>query len=218
MTFAAFKRQDLVSQVSETLTKAILEGDLEPGSRLNEVHLSQQFEISRAPLREALRRLESQGLIESHPRRGFFLRRISAPKIAELFQVRLALEHAAGQQVVQSITEAETGRLECQYEAIREAASNNDPLRQTEEDFRFHRLICEMSGNTRLLQFFDQIACEIRYSMVHLSGFHDDMEALAASHVPLLDALKSRDAVTYCNYLKRHLDEARDKLVAAVDS
>ena len=216
MIFAAFKKQDLVSHVSETLTQAILDGALAPGSRLNEVHLAQQFDISRAPLREALRRLETQGLIESHPRRGFFLRKISTQEIIELFQVRLALEHTAGREVVASIAEAEIDRIEQQFEAIQESARAGVPLKQTEEDFRFHRLICELSGNQRLLLFFDQIAREIRYSIVHLSGFHDNMQALADSHIPLLDALKNKNPDQYSTHLERHLNEARDKLTAAM--
>ena len=213
MVFEAFDRQDLVSQVTEALAKAIVEGELPPGSRLNEVRLAQEFQISRAPLREALRRLESQGLIEAHPRRGFFLRKITAAGMVELFDVRFMMERYAGQKVAETITSSQIKDIERQYKAICKAAKNINHNQCIEEDLRFHRLICDLSGSTRLLRLFDQISSEVRFTIAHLPSFHSDLVSLAESHAPLVEALRNRDLVAYDAALQRHLTEARDLLV-----
>ena len=217
MAFSAFERQDLVTKVSEILAKAIVEGRLTPGSRLNEVRLAREFDISRAPLREALRRLESQGLIEAHPRRGFFLRSVTAKSISELFEVRNALESTAGLRVARTITDEQIADVEAQYETLRDAASTSNFIKVTEEDYRFHRMICAFSGNERLLGIFDQILSEIRFGLVHVQEFHPDRVSLAEAHVPLISALKARDPELWEQALANHLKEACDNVVAALE-
>lgn len=216
MSFAAVEKQDLVTMVSDEIARAIIEGEFQPGSRLNEVQLARQFEISRAPLREALRRLESRGLVQSHPRRGFFLRELTSEGMQELFEVRFSLEITAGRKVARSITDQMHKQLTAQFEEMCEAARNEDYARMTICDFGFHRLVCELSGNVRLLQIFDQISHEIRFCMSHLKDIHSDCVALANSHVPLLEALANGSEDGYEAALALHLEDARDKLLVAL--
>lgn len=216
MTFGAVNQRDLVTMVSDELARAIIEGRLQPGSRLNEVHLAKEFKISRAPLREALRRLESRGLVEGHPRRGFFLRDLTAKGIAELFELRLSLEGTAGRKVAQTVTDADLARLSAQFDALCAAARAGDTALMIDRDFGFHRLICELSGNSRLLQLFDQISHETRFCMVHLRGTYTDMVPLAESHAPLLAALRHGSGEAFVSALALHLDDAQEKLVAAL--
>lgn len=216
MAFGAVDQRDLVTLVSDEIARAIIEGQIPPGSRLNEVRLAQEFKISRAPLREALRRLESQGLVEGYPRRGFFLRKLTENGLVELFELRLSLESTAGRRVAETLGEAELPRLEAQYEMICQAARAEDAARMIEQDFGFHRLVCELSGNSRLLRMFGQISYEIRFCMAHLRGIHTDMIALAESHAPLLDAFRQGSGEAYVRALSVHLDDARDKLIDAL--
>ena len=93
--FESVNVPDLVGVVEERLTQAIVQGRLPPGSRVVEAEIARQMAISRAPVREASRRLERQGILVSRPRRGFFVREMSVREIDDLFQVRLSLEMTA---------------------------------------------------------------------------------------------------------------------------
>lgn len=216
MTFSAVGQRDLVTEVTDEIARAIIEGEFKPGSRLNEVHLAREFEISRAPLREALRRLESRGLVQSHPRRGFFLRELASDGMLEMFELRLSLECTAGRKVMGNLSDEMLSGIESQFDEMCDAARVGDYARMTKGDFAFHRLVCELSGNSRLLQIFDQISHEIRFCMSHLREVHSDYLALAQSHAPLLDALRNRSGDEYVSALTLHLDDARDRLLIAL--
>lgn len=215
MKFDSVDKHDLVSRVTDALAKALVDGQMAPGMRLNEVSLSREFEISRAPLREALRRLESRGLVVSQPRRGFFVPSIDATQTNDLFEVRIAIEALAGQKLCQSATPQQLADIRKQYEQMCVAAESGRSERMIEEDFGFHRLICQASGNQKLLQIFDQISGEIRFAIAHVRGFHTDMVALAKSHEPIVVALETSDLAAFERTLEKHLGEAREKLVSA---
>lgn len=214
----ALERRDLVTQVTQSLSETILSGKLEPGSRLNEVRLAEQFDISRAPLREALRRLETEGLVIAHARRGFFVRTINAIDIIEIFEVRRALEASAGRKVCANLAKQDLKLLEKQYERMKKSALDADFVAQIEADLGFHRLICQLSGNKRLLDLFDQISNEIRFAIVHLQILYEDNVALAQSHAPLLQAIQNKSEEEYVEALSLHLDEAREMLVTAFEN
>lgn len=217
MAFSAFERQDLVTRISDTLAKAIVEGRLSPGSRLNEVRLAREFDTSRAPLREALRRLESQGLIEAHPRRGFFLRRITSQGLAELFEVRAALERAAGIRATRTLTQSEIKTIDTQFELLRDTAQSGNIVKTHEEDVRLHRLVCEAAGNQKLLRVFDQITNEIRFGRVHLQAFQRDPVAVADAHASLVEALRTKDSDRWAREIDGHMTAARDAMITALE-
>jgi len=187
---AALADTDLVGQVARILTKAIIEGQLSPGAKVVEAAVARELGISRAPVREAARLLEQQGLLIQHPRRGFFVRRLEARDIDEIYDLRVCVECHAGVLAARNLTPATRDMLRRQIDVLHEAADLDDPARQVEEDYKFHRMICEIAGSKRLLRLFDDLASELRMVIGLIGRLYDDPRRIAATHIAVLDAIE----------------------------
>ena len=181
---------DLVGQVARILTQAIIRGQLQPGAKVVEAAVARELGISRAPVREAARLLEQQGLMVSHPRRGFFVRKLEATDIDEIYDLRICVECHAGVLAAKNLTPTTRDMLRRQIDVLHEAADLDDPARQVEEDYRFHRMICEIAGSARLLRLFDDLASELRMVIGLIGRLYDDPRRIAETHIAVLDAIE----------------------------
>lgn len=213
---AFIQQQNLVEQVADYLTQAIISQHFLPGERLSEVQLSRDLGVSRAPVREAARLLESRGLLISKPRRGFFVRALNAVELEDVFDLRLCLERHAIHRLVERYTPEAKRALAQQVEVLCEAAESNDGTRRIEEDLQFHRLMLHYAGNERLLRAFDDLTHELRLCITLITKTHEAPETIATSHFQLLEALDSgrpdacREAIDY------HIGVARKFVVKGV--
>jgi DNA-binding GntR family transcriptional regulator len=180
---------DLVGQVARVLTQAIMKGQLAPGSKLVEAGVARELGVSRAPVREAARLLEQQGLLVQHPRRGFFVRKLEPADIDEIYDLRICVECHAGVLASQNMTTANRDMLRRQIDVMHETAAIDDHARQIEEDYKFHRMICEIAGSKRLLRLFDDLASELRMTIGLIGRLYDDPHRIAQTHEALLDVL-----------------------------
>src|SRR6185295_15318014 len=153
---------DLVGQVARILTQAVVQGRLPPGSKVVEAGIARELGISRAPVREAARLLEKQGLLVAKPRRGFFVRKLESRNIDEIYDLRICIERHASVLAARNLTSDARDALRRQLDILHKTADLDDPARQVEEDYRFHRLIFEIAENRRLLRLFDDLAAERR--------------------------------------------------------
>lgn len=181
---------DLVGQVARILTQAIVQGRLAPGSKVVEAGIARELGISRAPVREAARLLERQGLLVASPRRGFFVRKLEIRDIDEIYDLRICVEKHAAVLAARNLTPQARAALQRQIDVLHQTAELEDPARQVEEDYRFHRLICEIAGNRRLLQLFDDLASELRMVIGLIGRLYDDPHRIARTHEPLLAVLE----------------------------
>ena len=181
---------DLVGQVARILTQAIISGQLLPGTKVVEAGVARELGISRAPVREAARLLERQGLLVANPRRGFFVRKLEATDIDEIYDLRICVECHAAVLAAKNLTPATRDALRRQIEVLHEAADLDDPARQVEEDYRFHRMICEIAGSKRLLRLFDDLASELRMVIGLIGRLYDDPRRIAETHIAVLDAIE----------------------------
>lgn len=204
----AVAAQDLVSQIARSLTEAIVSGQLPPGAKVAEAAVARELGVSRAPVREAGRLLESQGLLVAHPGRGFFVRAHSPEDIDDLYDLRICIEKHATVQAAKRLTPEGAAALRRQLAVLQEAAQSQGPAAQIEEDYRLHRLICEMSGNRRLLRLFDDLSSELRIVIGLIGRLYDDPRRIADTHVPLLDAIESGDAARIEAAVEFHLGDA----------
>lgn len=211
--FAAIGATDLVSQIVRQLTSAIVTGRLQPGDRLTELQLSRQFGTSRAPVREAARLLENQGLVVSHPRRGFFVRSLTADEMDDIYELRLGLELHAASLAVKRMSVAEIDALEAQVARLHDLAATGTVEDQIFADFRVHRMLCEGAGNTRLLKVYDELAAEMSMGITLIGKLYDDPHRLAAEHDPLVAAVRKRDARALKSALKHHIAVAQTHVV-----
>lgn len=208
--------RDLVSQIARVLTETIVAGRLSPGAKLAEGALARELGVSRAPVREAARLLESQGLVVARRGRGFFVRTHSPRDIDDLYDLRICIEKHAAILAAQRLTPESRAALRRQLDVMYEAAALDNPARQVEEDYRFHRLICEISGNARLLKLFDDLASELRIVIGLIGRLYDDPRRIAQTHEPVLAAIEAGDTERIAAAVEYHLGDAWRGVAALV--
>lgn len=217
--FAPLARDGLVNRVADTLVDAILSGRLSPGDRLAESTIAKQMDLSRAPVREALRLLENSGLVEYRNNRGFFVHSVTAESLEQLYELRVAIETAAIARLVKTNVEAAVPLLEAQVEEMRRLSDQpEDIMAHVDADMQFHRLICSASGNPRFLNSFDQIANEIRLVILVIGRLYDDAKTVTNTHEPIVAAIKARDAAAAVAALKYHLGDAQTQVTGLFNS
>jgi DNA-binding GntR family transcriptional regulator len=199
---------DLVGQVARVLTKAVVEGRLAPGAKVVEAGIARELGVSRAPVREAARLLESQGLLVASPRRGFFVRQFAADDIDQIYDLRLCVERHAGVLAARNLTPETRDMLRRQIDVLHQTADLDDPARQVEEDYRFHRLICEVAGNRRLLRLFDDLASELRMVIGLIGRLYDDPHEIARTHEPVLAAIEQGHPERIVAHIDYHIGHA----------
>ena len=204
----ALAETDLVGQVARVLMQAVLEGRLPPGSKVAEAGIARELGVSRAPVREAARLLESQGLLVASPRRGFFVRQFAADDIDDIYDLRLCVERHAGVLAARKLTPVTRDVLRRQLDVLHQTAELDDPARQVEEDYRFHRLICEIAGNRRLLRLFDDLASELRMVIGLIGRLYDDPNQIADTHEPVLAAIEEGHPERIVAHIDHHIGHA----------
>jgi len=194
----------LREQIRELLLERILGGDLRPGDRIVELQVAQELGTSQAPVREALRELQSLGFVEHEPFRGSRVRRISQEEIAEIYPVRAALEELAAQEAASRL-DGEVAELEREFGAMRAAADRGDLNDLAAHDATFHRLIVEAAGNHVLLETWRTLRVEARVVVTVLKT-DIDLHELAELHRPLLEALKEGAPDRAGRALRQHFE------------
>jgi DNA-binding GntR family transcriptional regulator len=205
----------LREQVKELVLERILDGTYQPGDRLVETRIAQELGTSQAPVREALRELESLRFVESEPFRGARVRAVSRAQMAEIYPVRAALEEVAGREAARRLN-GDVKALEAELEAMRRAARASDIHRQVEHDVRFHRLIVEAAGNATLLEVWSSLRIEARTIITLLTTGIDPAE-LVEFHVPVLEALRSGDPEQAGLVLRHHVEHFADLLLKGTE-
>jgi len=193
-------------RASDALRAEIVGGRLNPGDRLKEIDLSEQLGISRAPVREALRQLEHEGLVVSHPYRGAEVLGISQEEIADvLVPIRLTLESFAFRKARALLTEEDVGALAALVQEMRVAAAAADLDALAEADVRFHELVIERSGQQHCLQIWRSIEPRVRAYFRRDAPVHPRLEEVADEHEELLQALTAGDEAQLLDVLARHI-------------
>jgi DNA-binding GntR family transcriptional regulator len=188
------KSRSLRQHVTETLRRAIVHGELEPGERIIEEDLAERMEISRGPIREALRQLEQEGLVVSFPYRGAVVADFSTVEVMKLLlPIRATLEQFAIDYALENLTPADIDRLATVVADMGEAAERGDLARVVELDMEFHRLTMEVSRQYHCLQLWDLIAPRIRGLFYRMGPKHDSLDEITKQHHELLDALRTGD-------------------------
>lgn len=211
--FKVLQQSDLPSRIADEVLNAIGNGLLRPGQHIAEVRLAEQMGTSRAPVREALRLLESQGLITSSPRRGFFVRSYDADELVEIYDLRECLELHNAQALVERMTPDDLDRLSAQVELLKELGQEGRTQDQVAQDYVFHRMMCEIGGNSRILKLFDQIATELRSGIALVGRIYGDPVEIARQHDPIIAALRSGDADRVRSELREHLRDASTQAI-----
>ncbi len=213
-TISVKRSNDLVYQ---SLRKAISSGTLPPGRRLIEMQLADQLGVSRAPLREAVRVLEREGLITRLPRRGMIVAVLTRTDIAETYGLRTALECWAVRIACERITPVSLRKLENQVKAIETSSSAGNLGLLRDEDVLFHKTICELSGNRRLMDVWLSNLAQIQLlSAQSLDAMHSDLDLVPRRHQLIADAIAARDADLAETRVREHILTAAGRILEAM--
>jgi DNA-binding GntR family transcriptional regulator len=195
--------------VESTLKEAILTGALPGGTPLRQEDLAAEFGLSRMPIREALRQLEAQALVDFYPHRGAVVTEISAAEGADNYAIRGALEPAALRLSVPNLT---TDDLKRAREIVDEMDAESGQAQLGELNRRFHMTLYSRAGRPRLLTLVDQhLAAADRFLRFHLAAMgrnHLSQE----EHRGMIDACSARDANEACAILTQHIETAARNL------
>jgi DNA-binding GntR family transcriptional regulator len=194
--------------VYEQLHERIITGELGPGVRLTESDLASTFGISRTPVREALRRLEQDGLVE-RAARGMHVRMRTPSEILEIYEVRIVLETAAARAAAEKATELELARLR-QLHELMAASSPDDATLMMKGNRRFHEQVWTMSHNASLVDLLNRLnSLILRYGGTTLT--HQNRWATAlAEHAEMIDAIEAGDCERAGLVAGSHMTAARD--------
>jgi len=188
-------RNVLSDQVKDYLLTAILAGEFPPGSRIVETRVARHLGVSQGPVREALRDLEALGLIDTTPYQGARVRQPHKAELLEAYDLRAVLESFGARLAMPRLSDADLLDLEGFVSAMQEAARAGDENEQARVDVAFHSRIVALSGNQvlqRLWRFLEPVSrTHITYILPGV-----DADRISGLHVPILAALRARDAVS----------------------
>jgi DNA-binding GntR family transcriptional regulator len=201
------QRDPLSAQVKDMIVQRIIEGRYAPGQRLIETQIARELGVSQAPVREALRDLETVGVVESESYRGTRVRQPSTGELIAAFPVRAALESLAASEAARLIDAAELRELEALIKEMVGAARRGDAHAQSMANARFHALIVHAAANPILER---QWALLEPFARTYLtaSKANVDLVQLAERHRTILEPLRRRDAEAAATAMRAHLMEA----------
>lgn len=200
-----------VDYVVHHLREGILQGRYAPGQRLIEADLTHELGISRGPLREALRRLSADSLLEIVPNRGAIVRRLSMREMLELFSIRIALEgHAAREATLALADPATRARFEKEIRPIWATAKRTPGPDYIAENKSFHQALIRATDNERLLALTTQM--QLPLIMFQLNGMLTERNIAASviEHRAIATAMLDGDAEAAAARVRAHLERARD--------
>lgn len=202
--------------VFESLREAIINGDLKPGERLMEIQLAEELGVSRTPVREAIRKLELEGLVLMIPRKGAYVAKISMKDIAEVFEIRGALEGLAAGLAAERITDEELDDLERILVKIAESTDKDDVQAVIELDTVFHEKLYRASRNERLFQLVNNLREQIqRFRKTSLSQ-PGRLKFALEEHKKIVEAVALRDVELAQNLAYEHIESAENILMEAI--
>jgi len=199
----------------DCLQTAIITGELAPGEKIGELELCSRFELTRGPLREALGRLESRGLLVRRPHAGVKVVSVSASELMELYRIREVMEGLAARQAAERMTDEEIRDLQATldtHEKMIEEAKGQ-AYYQAEGDYDFHHRIATGSRNSKLAQMLlGDLYYMVRMYRYRLSTSAGRPHMALGEHRHIVEALARRDGELAEFLMKRHINAARQNI------
>lgn len=207
-------RRTVTDEVVSRLRASILSGSLAEGTALRQDALAAELGVSRIPVREALAQLEAEGLVRLEPHRGAFVMALAPEEVAELFEMRAALEPALLRRAIPRQTPADLDEATVALDAFESALAAGDADRWGELNWRFHEALYRPAGRTRTLRLVQELNNNVgRYVRLHL-GLDGVRPHADADHRELLALCRASEAEAAAWLLARHIEDAAAALTA----
>ncbi|SFJ00870.1 GntR family transcriptional regulator [Amycolatopsis sacchari] len=208
-------RESTAAIIARQLREAIMNGSLPPGTQLAETELAAQFQVSRGPLREAMQRLVSEGLLRSERHRGLFVIDLEPEDVHDIYSARMAIERQALIRVAQGADrEAVADALDETVREMAAATAAKDWAAVSEADTRFHEVLVAGSGSKRLQRMSRTLLVETRMCLSALRLKYNDDEERVTEHEQIAEAVRRGDAKKAAALLEDHMDDAVRRLTA----
>lgn len=199
--------------VFENLREAILEGKLDPGQRLMEIQLAEQLGVSRTPVREAIRKLELEGLVIMVPRKGAYVADVSLKDIMEVLEIRTVIEGLAASLAAERMTDDELDKLEMICYQFKQCYQKDDIDGMIQKDIEFHDVIFTATRNSKLNTIAQSIIEQIYRFRVRYISEYDKAKELVEEHQAILEAISQRDADKAYDKAIRHIENVGSHMI-----
>ncbi|WP_414444826.1 GntR family transcriptional regulator [Burkholderia sp. 22PA0099] len=207
------ERQRLHDTVVEHLRNFIVEGTLEPGQKLNEREICEMLGISRTPLREALKVLEAEGLVDIAPNRGASVSKMSEAEIRETFELMSGLEAFSGELACDRITAEEIDTIKALHYAMLACRARQDLAGYYSRNREIHDLINVAARNAALRQTYLAINRKLQALRFRSNFQSAKWDRAIHDHADMIEALEARDGARLAQILRRHLLDKRDAVL-----
>ncbi|MEV4128960.1 GntR family transcriptional regulator [Nocardia sp. NPDC049707] len=210
--FEPVNRQSTAEMIADRLREAIMRGNLAPGAQLGEADLATRFGVSRGPVREALQRLLTEGLLYSIRNRGIFVIELTINDVVDIYRARTAIEGGALALILDGRRDIAYAAVEPSVTAMRASAENGDAAGVSDADQAFHEALVESAGSPRLVRAARSLLIETRMCLGALQTAYPDLREQAREHVELRDAIGSGPVRQARTLLVEHMDDAVQRL------
>ncbi len=210
---------NLRDQIYEILRDMILRRDINPGEKIVEDDLSKQIGVSRTPLREALCRLENEGIVNIIPRRGAFVSELSKTTIVEVLQIREVLEGLVARLATQNMTKKILGQLRTCLNNIKDTTDEpKNLIKFTLSDEKFHNLLLTASKNQMLQNFMSNINMHLQFIRIRTVVIPNRAKKTVNEHFLILDAIEEKDVDKAEELMRQHIVSVRNYAIEHIDS
>ncbi|MES2977948.1 MAG: GntR family transcriptional regulator [Pseudomonadota bacterium] len=207
-------RTALHEQVAAQLREMLVEGRIAPGAKLNERELSEVLRVSRTPLREAIRMLAAEGLVELLPNRGAIALTLSEADVLHTFEVMAGLEALSGELAAQRITDAELAEIHAMHYEMLAAFTRRDLPAYYRINASIHSAINAAARNPVLCTTYRQVNARLQALRFRSNQDGEKWGAAVKEHEHMIEALQRRDSAAMRELLTEHLNNKRDVVVA----
>ena len=213
INFEIQSHRPLRELVYEELRNLILSGEIKPGTRMMEIELADSMGVSRTPIREAIRKLEKEGLVTIEPRKGAYVSTISMNDIVNILQIRGTLEGLAATLAATRIKEIELMKLKEASQAFDRAVEEGNTKEMISNDTLFHHIIVEASGNDLLIKMVTDLQeIVLRFRYLYYKDFKR-AEKMPPEHANILRAIETGSGETARSAAEFHINSLRDMII-----
>ncbi len=199
-----------------TLRDAIIVGELRPGERLMEVKLAEKMGVSRTPVREAIRKLELEGLVDMIPRKGAHVADLSVKDIVDVLEVRASLDGLAALLAAERITDEEIDELNHVNSQFVSFLQKENLQGSIKKDVEFHEIIYRSSRNEKLIQIVSNLREQVqRFRVIYLKDYVNPKE-LEKEHKDIIDAICSKDSELSHKVAQNHIKSQQESIINAI--
>ncbi|MEM6284212.1 MAG: GntR family transcriptional regulator [Chloroflexota bacterium] len=205
-----FNNKSLRERILDTLKSAILSGELKPGQTLVETDLASQLGVSRAPLREAIQILNSEGLVSTVPYHGTTVTKLTRTDIEELYSLRSVMESFAIQRILEQHHPTAVTDLQAIYERMIAAANDNNWRDLNMLDREFHDTIITLSGHSLLASTWNTVQMRVQQVMSLHNLRNRNIVQVANNHLPIINAITANDLPLATRVIQQHIASTGD--------